>query len=436
MTVTGNNNERQRAPKPRGRALGRERGRGAGLAAANHGQCRRRGRRRGQPRWQPQERWRQQARQPRRRRLRPRPLPPLEAACSQRLPGRPMGWFGSAASAAGRRHWRQGCRCQAAPSEREDKVAAEEEATYLVEKLLESRAPLKRNERETYRSASWKQCSRHGHKEYLVKFVGYDEPYWVCQCDIGEAALREGIEQPQAPAQAQAVAAAERQQDTAAWRDKQAGQVAAVPVSSRTRHAGRRAATLSDAATGDFAVTPDDTAKDCNTLKSDQYAGKILRTTAGVLALVSSCGLFLAVDELVGSESLTQVHLFLFSIFFAHKVPPPEVLAYDDACHLLRFWQNRVNKSAFVQWLLQFKHVQLVVDRFHFKNHIGKFCKMWVGPAKCGKLKKTTSTEATEQSFSWLARSKHTLRNMGEGRFQFMVLHLMEHRNRWLVSRS
>ena len=85
---------------------------------------------------------------------------------------------------------------------------------------------------------------------------------------------------------------------------------------------------------------------------------------------------------------------------------------------------------------VKFKLVQLVVDRFHFKNHIGKFCKMWVDPAKCGKLKKTTSTEAAEQSFSWLARSKHTLRNMGEGRFQFMVLHLMEHRNRWLVSRS
>ena len=87
-----------------------------------------------------------------------------------------------------------------------------------------------------------------------------------------------------------------------------------------------------------------------------------------------------------------------------------------------------------MQWLLQYKRIKLVVDRFHFKNHVGEFCRKWVDPAKCPELGPRTQTEAAEQSFAWLARSKHTFRHMTEGRFQFMVLHLMEERNKWLIS--
>ena len=155
----------------------------------------------------------------------------------------------------------------------------------------------------------------------------------------------------------------------------------------------------------------------------------------GSVALVSACGLFLAVDELIGSESLKQVHAFLYAVFYIHGVPPPRVLAYDDACHLLRWWQLREKRSKFIAWLLSFLMVQLVVDRFHFKNHVGKSCKQWVDPAKCAILK-GTQTEAAEQSFAWLARSKHTLRYMSEGTFQFMVLHLMHERNKWLIARG
>lgn len=36
--------------------------------------------------------------------------------------------------------------------------------------------------------------------------------------------------------------------------------------------------------------------------------------------------------ELYGSESLTQVMLFLIEMFVVSKVPPPTVLAYDDGC--------------------------------------------------------------------------------------------------------
>jgi hypothetical protein len=323
-----------------------------------------------------------------------------------------------------------------------------EEGTFLVEKLLESRSALRVNESETCRSQSIKKCMRSRHTEYLVKFVGYDVPSWICHCDIGSSALKggisatdskEGVTAAAEHAERAAALLAERTEDTAEWRGKHTSNHSSPPSAHtyHTRHAGMRAASLADASSGDFKPTDDDTNKECdNNLKENQYAGKLFRTSAGILALVSSCGLFLAADELIGSESLTQVHLFLFAIFFIHDVPPPAVLAYDDACHLLRFWQLRQNKSKFVQWLLGFKNLQVVVDRFHFRNHVGKFCKKWVNPAKCAALGADTSTETAEQSFSWLARSKHVFRHMGEGRFQFMTLHLMEMRNQFLVQQA
>lgn len=100
------------------------------------------------------------------------------------------------------------------------------------------------------------------------------------------------------------------------------------------KHIGATAAKLATAASGDFHI---DAAQQkaikfkCQTLKEEQYSEK-KRTTAGGLFMVSACGLFVGVRELYGSESLTQVHLFLHEVFSKHGVEPPTVLAYDDGC--------------------------------------------------------------------------------------------------------
>ena len=108
------------------------------------------------------------------------------------------------------------------------------------------------------------------------------------------------------------------------------------PPSKRTRaaHAGRAAAALLGAASGEFKIDAAERAElkfKCATLKENQYPER-RRRTAGGLFMVSACGLFVGVRELYGSESLTQVHLFLHEIFQKHQVPPPDVIAYDDAC--------------------------------------------------------------------------------------------------------
>jgi hypothetical protein len=90
----------------------------------------------------------------------------------------------------------------------------------------------------------------------------------------------------------------------------------------------------------------------------------------------------------------------LYEIFFAYNIPPPRVLAYDDACHLLKYLQNREDRSDFAKWLLA--HVKFVVDRFHWLNHKGSrvpncFCALNVNPHKCAELGPKANTEAAEQ---------------------------------------
>lgn len=164
-------------------------------------------------------------------------------------------------------------------------------------------------------------------------------------------------------------------------------------------------------------------------------------STAGILALVSSCGLFLSIKEMTGSESLQQVHLFLYEVFARDGLPVPQVLCYDDACHLLMYLWNRVaqaekygySKLAF--WLLYTKQLAICCDRFHFPNHADvPFCNLYVDPAKCKPLGKRTNTMSAEESFAWLARSKHIFRKMGRARFFFVMLRLLELRNEWLVA--
>ena len=90
-------------------------------------------------------------------------------------------------------------------------------------------------------------------------------------------------------------------------------------------------------------------------------------------------------------------------MYTTYNVPLPKVVAYDDGCHLLKFLKNRADPcggnygySKFAHWLLTF--VLIVVDRFHFPNHVDeKFCKVHCDPFKCKKLGPRTNTEAAEQ---------------------------------------
>ena len=232
-----------------------------------------------------------------------------------------------------------------------------------------------------------------------MKWANYDSSQnaWVCACNVGKAAIS----------------------------DYKAGR--------KIGSVGKKSASLAEKIAGDFNIPTSERkeleALACNTFK-EQHS-----TSAGILALVSSCGLFLAAKEIFGSESLTQVHLFLFEAFFVHglKDSAPQVFAYDDACHLLKFLKNRVEKSIFAHWLLKVMKIWIVCDRFHFPNHKDPWCKKHVDPAKCkAPAFSKANTQAAEQAFSWLAGAKHLFRHMNEARFFFQMLRMMHLRNQWL----
>ncbi|CAC5391177.1 unnamed protein product [Mytilus coruscus] len=73
---------------------------------------------------------------------------------------------------------------------------------------------------------------------------------------------------------------------------------------------------------------------ECKTDKSKQAASK--HRSAGICYAVYYCGIVVGITELFGSESLSQVHVFLTwlwqTILLFHML-----LAYDNACHLKRF---------------------------------------------------------------------------------------------------
>ncbi|CAF1120798.1 unnamed protein product [Didymodactylos carnosus] len=85
----------------------------------------------------------------------------------------------------------------------------------------------------------------------------------------------------------------------------------------------------------------------CRTLKSDNPNIPSHRS-AGIVAAVYNCGYICAVDELYGSESLSQVYNFLVNIVKKFEVLPT-VIAYDDACNLVRFIRNSTNRKQMCQ---------------------------------------------------------------------------------------
>ena len=57
-------------------------------------------------------------------------------------------------------------------------------------------------------------------------------------------------------------------------------------------------------------------------------------------------------------------------------------ICYDDACHLLRYAQN-VKRRDLTKTSRRISDLNIVVDRFHFRNHVDKWCQSNCNPYKC-----------------------------------------------------
>ncbi|KXJ21076.1 hypothetical protein AC249_AIPGENE27746 [Exaiptasia diaphana] len=108
--------------------------------------------------------------------------------------------------------------------------------------------------------------------------------------------------------------------------------------------------------------------------------------TAGILVFERPCGVVIDVRELFGSESKSQVYGHLHQLMTKEHMSTTEVICYDDACHLKKFCKNPV-RSNDTKTSRELAQMEMVCDRFHFKNHTDKWCRRNCNPYNCNALK-------------------------------------------------
>ncbi|CAF1413648.1 unnamed protein product [Adineta ricciae] len=152
----------------------------------------------------------------------------------------------------------------------------------------------------------------------------------------------------------------------------------------------------------------------CKTLKSLQYK-RILHRTSGIIAAAYNCGFICSISELFGSESIKQVYNFLVYMM-KNCEHVPDVLIYDDACHLKRFVQNKNNFIQETPANQRISQLQIFCDKLHYRNHTDPWCRKHTNPRK-HPIANSTNTEVCEQIFSWLAQYKNIVRGFDESTF-------------------
>lgn len=163
----------------------------------------------------------------------------------------------------------------------------------------------------------------------------------------------------------------------------------------------------------------------CGTEKG-QHKCKNYRT-AGILVMERPCGIVINVNELFGSESKSQVYAHIHNLLEKPQFDQTSVICYDDACHLKRFAQNpiRCSKTDIASRICE---MEILCDRFHFKNHVDGWCRTYCNPLKSETLK-GVNTEVCEQLFSWLSKFSHISKHMNRWRFLFLILYVLDCHN-------
>ena len=163
---------------------------------------------------------------------------------------------------------------------------------------------------------------------------------------------------------------------------------------------------------------------------------KFYDRTAGVLALVRPCGIFVNTCEMYTCESPTQVYLFLIMTFAREQdITRLKYLGYDRSCDLHPFFENLESKGAyFAKWLNS--KVTFFVDSFHVAKHTEPCCMPPQNPdckyhPSLPHLRKIhgVNTECAEQSFRWLNKLKLSMKQMHQHKFNFFLHTITNHRN-------
>ena len=165
----------------------------------------------------------------------------------------------------------------------------------------------------------------------------------------------------------------------------------------------------------------------CNTQK--HHGARMCHTSCGILIGCYPCGVIPLFEELFGSESKSQV--FAYVTDFLGEVNPQELefLIYDDACHLGPYATNysKSNKKTHTEATKKMAALKHVVDKLHFKGHVGTWCHQNCNPYSIPALK-DCNTVICEQSFKWI-NGYANVKSMNEYRFRVYFTYLIDLHN-------
>ena len=78
----------------------------------------------------------------------------------------------------------------------------------------------------------------------------------------------------------------------------------------------------------------------------------------------------------------------IFHVDFVFKT---EFICYDDACHLKKYAKNSVRRNV-TRTTQKMDEMEMIVHRFHFKNHVDRWCKGHCNPYNRDDLKVSAIT--------------------------------------------
>lgn len=150
-----------------------------------------------------------------------------------------------------------------------------------------------------------------------------------------------------------------------------------------------------------------------------------------------NCGIISSFRTIYGTESVSQTCNLLLDVIDIIPNKFPNFLAFDTACQLKQYTLNQVKRyekeGMISERLNKLNSVKMVVDKFHFPGHVGKFCKSHCDPTKEKELD-NINTEVCEQTNHWLSCYKHILNNMNVERFTFYLYCILEDHNYALLN--
>ncbi|KAG6824098.1 hypothetical protein H0H92_008013 [Tricholoma furcatifolium] len=158
------------------------------------------------------------------------------------------------------------------------------------------------------------------------------------------------------------------------------------------------------------------------------------RRTHNEELVVCCCGV-IAARATIHTEAAPHYQDFLKSIYGYNPVNLPDVIFFDNNCHLQEHLQAQ--GDAF------FKQCILAVDVFHFENkHSQKheFCEKHCNPASWSELYKKSgewvfNSSAAEQTNAWIGGYLPITRDMLAHRFEFFIDEMIKRRNETVITR-